>query len=205
MDKKQSIISKINRSRKGSVFLPDSFFPIDVQYVSNVLSQLVKEGTLIRLAQGIYYKPKMTRFGPVTPSLFNIAEVIAKRDHAKILPSGPAAENYLGLSDQVPMNAVYLTNGSPRKLQIGSRTLTFKHGAPSMFSYKGKIMPILVLALKSIGKNNVTEETLASVHGILHKHPEDATWMDDIKIAPSWIRKIITTIKQQIQQNEQMD
>lgn len=205
MNQKEIIISKISRSKKGTIFLPDSFLPIDVQYASNVLGQLVKEGILIRISQGIYLKPKMTRFGPVTPSLYEIAEIIAKRDHAKILPCGPAAENYLGFSTQIPMNAVYITNGASRKLRIGNRTLTFKYGVPTNFSFKGKIMPILVLALKSIGKDNVTDDTLATVYGVLKNNPEETTWEEDITLAPIWIRKIILSTKQRIKNNEQVD
>lgn len=201
-EKKGTIISIINRSRKGSIFLPDSFLPIDVQYASNILGQLVKKGVLVRVSQGIYLKPKVTRYGPVMPSLYEIAEVIAKRDHSRILPCGPVAENYLGFSTQVPMNAVYLTNGSARKLRVGNRTLTFKYGVPANFSYKGKMLPILVLALKSIGKDNITEDTLDKVFGILKDHPEDNTWEEDIKLAPSWIRKIIIYTKKRIMENE---
>lgn len=205
MDQKEAIISKIKRSRKGSVFLPDSFFPIDTQYASNVLGQLVKSGMLMRVAQGIYLKPKMTRFGPLTPSIYEIAEIIAKRDHAKILPYGPVAENYLGFSTQMPMNAVYITNGASRRLQIGNRSLSFKYGVPTNFAYKGKIMPVLVLALKSIGRNNVTDEKLKTVYGVLKKNPEESTWEDDVKLAPNWIRKIIIDAKKKIKNNEQMD
>lgn len=205
MEQKRAIISKINRSRRGSIFLPESFLPIDVRYSSNVLSQLVTEGMLIRIAHGIYLKPKMTRFGPVLPSLYEIAEVIAKRDNAKILPSGPVAENYLGYSTQMPMNAVYITNGASRKIKIGNRTLTFKYGVPTNFAYKGKIMPILVLALKSIGRDNIRAETLDITYGVLKDNPEEATWKEDIKLAPIWIRKIITDTKKKIRSNEQVD
>lgn len=202
---KETIVSKINRSKKGTIFLPDSFLPIDVQYASNVLGQLVKDGVLVRVSQGIYLKPKLTRFGPLMPSLYEIAEIIAKRDHAKILPCGPVAENYLGFSTQVPTNAVYITNGASRKLRIGNRTLTFKYGVPTNFSYKGEIMPVLVLALKSIGKNNVTEDTLDTVYGVLKEHPEETTWEEDVKLAPTWIRKIIINAKNLIRKNKQVD
>lgn len=205
MDQKDNIISRIRRSKRGSIFLPDSFLPIDVRYASNIMSQLVKEGILIRVSQGLYLKPKITRFGPVIPSFYEIAEAIARRDHAKILPSGPAAENFLGFSTQIPMNAVYITSGASRKLRIGNRTLTFKYGVPTNFSYKGKIMPVLVLALKSIGKDNVNDDTISTVYGILKQYPEEATWEKDIKLAPIWIRKIIVDTKQRIKKNEQMD
>lgn len=205
MEQKQVIIDKINRSRKGTIFLPDNFFPISTRYAANVLAELEKERKLIRVAFGIYVKPRQTRFGLVMPTVDEIAKTIAKRDAARILPSGPTAENYLGFSTQVPMNAVYLTSGTPRKLKLGNRTLTLKHSVPKTFAYKGEIMPILVLALKSIGKNDVDDETLGIVYGILKEHPEADTWQADVKLAPLWIRNIITQTKKRIKQNEQMD
>lgn len=205
MDQKETIISRVKNSKRNSIFLPETFLPIDVQYASNVLGQLVKDGILVRVSQGIYLKPKMTRFGPLMPSLYEIAEIIAKRDHAKILPCGAVAENYLGFSTQVPMNAVYITTGAARKLRIGNRTLTFKYGVPTNFAYKGKTMPILVLALKSIGQANVTDETLETVYGVLKKNTEENTWESDIKLAPNWIRKILINTKNKIKGNEQVD
>lgn len=204
MNQKETIISRVKNSKRNTIFLPDSFSPIDVQYASNVLGQLVKDGILVRVCQGIYLKPEVTRFGTLMPSLYQIAEIIAKRDHAKILPCGPVAENYLGFSTQVPMNAVYITTGASRKLKIDNRTLTFKYGVPTKFAYKGKIMPILVLALQSIGKDDITDETLDVVYGVLKDHPEEATWQEDVKLAPIWIRKIIINTKERIKKNEQM-
>lgn len=205
MEQKQTIIDKINRSKKGTLFLPDGFLPISTRYAANVLAELEKEGKLVRVAFGIYVKPRQTRFGLVMPTMDEIAKAIAKRDASQILPSGPTAENYLGFSTQVPMNAVYLTSGTPRKLQIGNRTLTLKHSVPRTFAYKGKIMPILVLALKSIGKDDVDDEALDNLYGVLKEHPEDDTWQADVKLAPLWIRNLITQTKERIRQHEQMD
>lgn len=202
MEQKQSIISKINRSKRGTIFLPDSFMPIDTRHASNVLAQLVKAGKLVRVAFGIYVKPEMSSFGPVMPTPYEVAEAVARRDDARLLPHGTTAENYLGFSTQVPMNIIYLTSGTPRKLKIGKRTIIFKHSVPSTFAYKGKIMPILVLALKSIGQDNITDETLSVVHGVLKQNPEESTWQDDIAHAPNWIRLIIRNTKAKINNHE---
>ncbi len=199
---KQTIISKVNRSRKGTIFLPDSFLPIDTHYASNVLSELCNAGKLVRVAAGIYVKPKISQFGPVMPTIGEIAQIIANRDDAQLLPTGTTAENYLGFSTQVPMNAVYLTSGTPRKIKIDRRTLTLKHSVPSTFAYKGKIMPILVLALKSIRQYNIDNDTLDVVYGVLKGNPEEETWQEDIARAPRWIRKIIIETKEKIKRNE---
>jgi hypothetical protein len=205
MNLKQTIISKVNRSRKGTIFLSDSFMPIDTHYASNVLSELCQKEKLIRIATGMYLKPKVTRFGPVMPSMYEIIKTVAGRYDAKILPIGPAAENYLGFSTQVPMNVVFLTSGTPRVIKVGKRTAKLRHSVPSTFAYKGEIMPILVVALKSIGRSNIDEDTLDRVYGILKENPEDETWEADIVRAPRWIRTIIIKTKQKISENEQMD
>lgn len=205
MDKRESIISKVNRSRRGSLFFPESFAPLDNKYVSNILSELCRDGVLHKISFGIYIKPVMSRFGPVMPPVSEIAKVIAKRDSAKMLPAGTTAENYLGLSTQIPMNSVYLTSGTPRKIKIGNRTLTFKHSVPSTFSFKGEIMPILVLALKSIGKDNIDSNVLEKVEKVLKEHPEDSTWQSDVALAPRWIRIIINNTKENLMRHEQMD
>lgn len=83
--------------------------------------------------------------------------------------------------------------------------MTLKHSVPKTFAYKGEIMPILVLALKSIGKDDVDDETLDNLYGVLKEHPEDNTWQTDVKLAPSWIRTLITQTKERIRQHEQMD
>ena len=202
---KQTIISKVNRSKKGTIFLTDSFLPIDTHYASNILAELCAAGKLVRITSGMYVKPKISRFGPVMPTMDEIAQTIAKRDDAQLLPTGETAENYLGFSTQVPMNAVYLTSGTPRKIKIDKRTLTLKHSVPSSFAYKGKIMPILVLALKSIRQYNISDDTIDIVYGVLKKNPEDDTWLDDIAHAPRWIRKIIIETKEKIKRNGQMD
>ncbi len=205
MEQKKTIISKINRSRQGTIFMPDSFLPIDTRHASNVLAELASNGILVRVAFGIYVKPKKSKFGTVMPSLYEIAEAVAKRDDAKLLPHGTTAENYLGFSTQVPMNVVYLTSGTPRKLKVGKRTITFKHRVPSTFAYKGQVMPILVLALQSIGKDNMDEEKMSAVYNVLMQKPEEETWQSDISHAPAWIRKIIITVKGHLRDNEQMD
>ncbi len=96
------------------------------------------KGSSSELPQGYTLSQKNSRFGPVIPTIGEIAQTIAKRDDAQLLPTGATAENYLGFSTQVPMNSVYLTSGTPRKIKIGKRTLTLKHSVPSTFAYKGQ-------------------------------------------------------------------
>ena len=147
----------LTRVRYGTVLFTSSFPQFDLEYVTKLLAQFEKEGLITRIAKGIYVKAKKTRFGVVYPSAFELVTEIAKRDKAKIIPTGETAANRLGFSTQIPMNTSFLTSGSSRTLSLGNRTVTLTHGAPKNFAYKGKLMPELVQALRSIGENNLTK------------------------------------------------
>lgn len=80
-----------------------------------------KSNKIIRVAKGIYCYPQIGEklgLGILYPSYDQIANAIAERAHARIIPTGDYALNVLGLSTQVPMNFVYLTDGTPRKVDI---------------------------------------------------------------------------------------
>lgn len=105
--------------------------------------------------------------------------------------SGNTAANRLGFSTQVPMNASFLTSGSSRKLKLGNRIVTLTHGSPKNFAYKGKLMPELVQALRSMGEENITDAVDKRIAQLLYETPELETIEHDLLLAPVWIRQII--------------
>ena len=62
---------------------------------------------------------------------------------------GAYALNRLGLSTQMPMNVVFLTNGAPRRIKIGNgRGILFKHSSSGKnFAYKSELMMLVVTAM----------------------------------------------------------
>ena len=187
----QKIRNKITYAKFGDVFFISSFPQYDVEYVTKLLAQFEREGLLTRIANGVYVKAKKTRFGVLFPSVYELVDKIAKRDNAEVIPTGDTAANRLGFSTQVPMNAVFLTSGSSRKLTLGNRSVTLKHGAPRNFAYQGQLMPELVQALRSIGEDNITENDEARVRQLLAETPELDTIEHDLQLAPIWVRRII--------------
>jgi hypothetical protein len=166
--------------------------------VTRTLSRLAKSGFVIRISQGIYLYPKQTEFGPKLPTVYEVAKTIAKKDKSDIIPSGMTALNELGLSTQIPMKAIYLTNGTPRTIKLGKRTIVFKHSVPKMFSYKSKTFPMVVLALKEIGEENITEEIISSLKEVLSKEKKQDLIRHDYNLAPQWIRKKLLLLKEQL-------
>lgn len=163
--------------------------------VKSAFFRLYTDGTLIRLAHGIYYYPKEDKeygLGIVYPSVEEIAQAIAKRDNAKIVPTGAYALNRLGLSTQIPMNVVFLTSGAPRRIKIGDgHGILFKHSSSGKnFAYKSELMMLVVTAMRTIGEENMTEEE----KDVFINHVRtlsDSDFNHDIKLAPAWVRKIL--------------
>lgn len=145
----------------------------------------------MRVAQGIYVRPKMSKLiGPLTPSAEEVAEAIAKRDRIRTVPTGSYALNALGLSTQVPMNIVLLTDGSPRVVKVGGRTIKFKRVTPRILLAKGKISRMVIQALKVMGNGRATEEEEKKILDLLKKENEKDL-KHDIALAPVWIQKIM--------------
>lgn len=192
---KDDIAQRIEAASPDEIFFISDFATNgNDEFISHKLSELVAEGKVMRLANGIYYKPVRTRFGELKPSVDTIVRAIARRDKAQILPTGAAAENMLGFSTQVPMNYVYLTSGSARRINLDIATVTFKRCVPKNFAYQGNFMPILVQALKSIGQDNITPEHVARIKILLAENPEFDTYAHDLALSPIWIKKLLRQI-----------
>lgn len=159
--------------------------------IRKALERLVKRGVIIRVAQGIYVRPKISKLlGQLIPSAEEVVEAIVKRDRIRTIPTGSYALNALGLSTQVPMNIVLLTDGSPRLIKLGKRTIKFKKTSPKILTAKGKISRLVIQALKEIGNGNVTEAEEKKILDLLRKEdPKDLK--HDIALVPVWIQKIM--------------
>ena len=190
----QKVADIYRRTKKKSLLFASDFHRFDQDYVGDLLSKYVREEKLVRLAKGMYLKTDITRFGPVYPSPAEIADAIARRDHAQVLMSGLAAENYFGLSTQVPMKMVFLTSGSARKIDLGDMTLIFKRGVPRNFAFQDKTIATLYLALKSIGEKNITEEQLATLKRFLLDYTKEHNISNDMKLMSGWMIKLIKNL-----------
>ena len=192
MSIEEKILERINVIPKGDVFIPGDFSDLgSSEAVRLSLFRLEKEGVITRVAQGIYVRPKESSLiGQLTPSAEDVADAIARRDKIRTIPTGSYALNALGLSTQVPMNIVLLTDGSPREIKVGKRTIKFKKTTPKNLLAKGQISRLVIQALKEIGNGKVSKEEEQKIVTILTK--EDKKMLNhDIALAPVWIQKIM--------------
>jgi len=187
------VFTKIKKAKRGTVFFIDDFVTFGVaKTVNKVLERLVDSGELARVGRGIYTRPQISKLlgTTLTPSTETIAKAIARRDRARIVPTGVYALHVLGLSTQIPLNVVYLTDGAARKVKIGKRTIVFKKTAPKNLATIGEISGLVIQALKVLEKDKVTDEEKQKVIDLLKKE-DPVRLQHDIRLAPEWIRNIM--------------
>lgn len=186
------ILERIRKIKRGILIFPDYFYGIgSSEAVRLALHRLAKANIITRVAQGIYLRPKISKYiGELLPSAEEVAIGIAKRDKIRTLPTGAYALNALGLSTQVPMKIVLLTDGSPREIKVGKRTIKFKKTTPKNLSAKGKISRLVIQALKEIGTNKQTPQEEQKIIELLKKE-DRRNLLHDIALAPVWIQKIM--------------
>lgn len=192
MSIEESIMKRIESLPQGDLLLPADFSDLgSSEAVRLSLFRLEKQGVISRVAQGIYVRPKESSLlGKLMPTAEEVAEVIARRDRIRTVPTGSYALNALGLSTQVPTKIVLLTDGSPRIIRVGKRTINFKKTTPKNLLAKGKISRLVIQALKELGNGRQTEAEEKKIVELLRKETENDL-RHDIALAPVWIQKIM--------------
>ena len=83
--------------------------------ISKVLGRMCANGDIKRLRNGIYYKPKQSRFGEIKPAERNILRFLLFEKGKQVgYVSGERLYNTLGLTSQVPSVITIATNQSKR-------------------------------------------------------------------------------------------
>ena len=189
------ILSVIKSKKYGTILFASDFADAgERKTINKAFERIALSGKIIRLARGIYCKPKVDTefgFGVIYPSVDDVAQAIAQRDKCRIVPTGDTALNKLGLSTQVPMNAVYLTDGTPRKIKIyNGRGILFKHVVPKRLDFKSELIMLITFALQTLGQGNLSEEQFSRIKQLLSNEPKERI-SEDLKLIPGWIRSII--------------
>jgi hypothetical protein len=101
----------------------------DLEYYSTAidrhLATLTKDGTLIKLNQGLYYAPKQSKFGNVPPDDRQVVERFLKDDDFLLV--SPNTFNSLGLGLTQLYNTTWVYNHKRKgEFQLNGKTFEFK-------------------------------------------------------------------------------
>jgi hypothetical protein len=191
------VLSRITSAPPGTVFSPRQFLDLGSRdAVDQALSRHCRAGRLRKVARGLYDVPRdHPRFGQLSASGDAIANALKGRDAIRLQPSGAYAANILGLSDQVPVRLVFLTDGPTRRVTVGRQQILLKRTTPLNMATAGRASGLIIQALRWLGRRHVDKTVIARLRRNLK--PEDkAQLLDDAHLAPAWIAAIFRELAQ---------
>ena len=186
------IRERVLSTENGMVFTTSDFADIaDSDTVRQSLNRLVNSGILRRVFRGVFEKPKysnlLKEYVATDPNA--VANALARSYHWTIAPCGNTALNFLGLSTQVTDTWSYISDGPYRIYEWDSTRIEFKHRANREITGLSYITVLVVQALKTLGKDNVTPEIIRILSDrldskdkvlILKESAETTDWIYDI-------------------------
>jgi len=193
------IISTVYGHGRGFVFTPKLFTSLgDQRVVGTALTRLCRKGTIRRLARGLYdYPRKHPQLGLLSPSIDDVANALKGRDATRLQPSGAYAANLLGLSNQVPMKVVFLTDGVSKHIKLGKQEIILKRTTPRNMATAGKISGLVMQALRHLGQRHVDDSVLHALDRRL-SNDDKKQLAKDLQYAPAWIADLL---RKNIKQN----
>ena len=194
------LISRIYGNQRGWSFSKNDFIDLGSDdSIRKSLSRLEAKGTIRRILRGLYDYPRFSKLlnEQMGPDMDQVARALARKFGWRIQPSENTALNLLGLSTQVPANAVYLSDGPSKTYEIGNRQLKFKKRALKESGFKHRESEWVVQALKALGRERID----ATVQDKLAARISPALWskmIRDTKTAPAWVHEIIRKIANEV-------
>ena len=191
----QKILSRITTKGRGWVFTPADFLDIGSRNaVDLALSRNARSGAIRKLTHGLYdYPCRHPRLGLLSPSTDDIVDALKGRDASRLQPSGAYAANILGLSDQVPMRTVFLTDGRSRTITMGRRTILLKKTTPRQMATKGRLSGTVIQALRWLGRHNMDDKVVSILQRRLTRQ-DKSDLLKDIRYAPIWVGEVMRRV-----------
>jgi hypothetical protein len=186
------VISRIYGSGRGSAFTPNAFLDLGSRdAVDKALSRLAANGTLRRLARGLYdYPREHPELGVLSPDIQKVAKALAGKDRIRLQPAGAYAANLLGLSEQVPAKVLFLTDGPSRTVKIGRQEIQLRRTTPRTMAMAGRLSGLLMQALRHLGKEHITPTRVSHLKRTLPAR-ERQRLLKDLPLAPAWMHPLL--------------
>jgi hypothetical protein len=165
--------------------------------VDQALSRLSKNGVLRRISRGLYDLPRMSGIlnRPAPANIDAAVDALARRSNVKIVPDGILAANQLGLTNAVPAKALYITNGTTKTVNIGSRTIHLRHVSQRLIDWTNRPAACVVQALDWLGSSIADNPDTINI--LRKRVPDDLKrdLVDGKELLPSsWMISIVSKI-----------
>ena len=192
----KQIQDRIGATADGTVFVNSDFADIaDSETVRRNLNRLTQAGRLRRILKGVYEKPRYSKLLEeyVAADPDAVAKALARSYHWTIAPCGNTALNLLGLSTQVTAVWSYISDGPYKTYAWNSTKLEFKHRTNKEITGLSYMTSLVIQALKTLGKANVTREIVRTLSERLSDDEKQAC-LKEAAEATDWVYDTVRKI-----------
>ncbi len=197
----RQIQERIGAAAEGTVFVNSDFADIaDTGTIRRNLNRLTQAGTLRRTLKGVYEKPEYSKMLKeyVAADPEAVAKALARNYHWTIAPCGYTALNLLGLSTQVTAVWSYISDDPYKTYEWNSTKLEFRHRTNKEITGLSYMTALVIQALKTLGKTNVTSKTIQTLSSRLNED-DKAAMLREAAESTDWIYNAIRQIAGEVQ------
>ena len=193
------ILAKLSKRGRGRIFFAQEFYDeYPESSVRFALSSLAEDGKIARLARGVFCFPNLSEHGMrmILPDTDDIARAVADKTKVRIVPYGEQAAYMLGLTGISMSRTTYLTDGAPRKINLGGgRRIEFLHTSEMrIFAFRNRKMQLLSNAMRALGSDNIGPADEETIKWHLDSVPMKE-FEADIQLCPGWVRDLLWDLK----------
>lgn len=156
--------------------------------VGMVLKRMQDAGSIRRVKRGYYDRPRThATWGVLKPSGAELVTAMARRSGMRLQAHGATAANELRLTEQVPAQIIYETDGPTREIDLGGRRpIKLKKRPLRDIATASKVARFVFAGLRNIGKANITTQRVAHLRTEL-KPEHRRQLLRDLRYAPAWM------------------
>lgn len=193
------ILRRIRAMPSASVFSPFDFLDLGGRVaIDQALSRNSRAGLIRKIARGLYDRPRIDDdLGAIPPSADAVAAALARRDHIRIQPSGAHAANLLGLSTQVPVRAVFVTDGRSRTIALGKRKVVLRHVPARTMATAGRMSGTVMHALLWLGRRAANDDAVVETLRRRIAVADRRQLLKDLRYAPTWVAGVMRKVAEE--------
>ena len=195
----EAIRNRINEIGVGESFTSTQFKALGTRAsVDQTLSRLVKQGEIIRISRRVFGSPQKEplRWRSHDRALKS-RQAIATPHRETIQVHGAEAARRLGLTTQMPLQAVFYTSGPSRELKLGNLPPILKHVARRKLALSGRPSGLALSALWYLGKEQVNTGTIKTIREKLTPQAFEEFKAETLSM-PAWMADTLRRYEQEV-------
>ena len=164
--------------------------------VRQALARLARKGDVRRVGRGLYDLPLYCDYlKKIAVVKYELAvDAMVRRDGIRVMRGGLMAANDLHLTNCVPAQIVYMTDGASRNVDVGGWTIRFQHVGRKLMAWRGRPAAPVARALDWLGPHASQDpQIIPTLRRVLPDYVKDDLVRNCLDL-PKWALPIVHAV-----------